>query len=207
MDKLHALGGGGYKADLILIDLVQLWRVLFRKLAQHGYFPTPATVSANGTSLSSGDQSLTRQQIEETQIIVTTPEKWDIITRKSRDRTYAHLVKLLIIDEILLLHDNRGPVIESIVVRTEDVALFLRVDLNKGLFYFDNSYRPVPLSQQYVGITVKKLLQRFQLMNDTCYKKVMGIAGKHQVLIFVHSRKETANTCMMHTKKISQCIP
>ncbi|KAI5399204.1 DExH-box ATP-dependent RNA helicase DExH12 [Lathyrus oleraceus] len=83
-----------------------------------GISPTPATVSANGTSLSSGDQSLTRQQIEETQIIVTTPEKWDIITRKSRDRTYAHLVKLLIIDEILLLHDNRGPVIESIVVRT-----------------------------------------------------------------------------------------
>lgn len=165
----------------------------------------------------SGDQSLTRQQIEETQIIVTTPEKWDIITRKSGDRTYTQLVKLLIIDEIHLLHDNRGPVLESIVARTvrqiettkdyirlvglsatlpnyEDVALFLRVDLNKGLFYFDNSYRPVPLSQQYVGITVKKPLQRFQLMNDICYEKVMAVAGKHQVLIFVHSRKETAKT-------------
>ncbi|KAK1605427.1 hypothetical protein QYE76_029100 [Lolium multiflorum] len=31
----------------------------------------------------SGDQNLTKQQIDETQIIVTTPEKWDIITRKS----------------------------------------------------------------------------------------------------------------------------
>ncbi|XP_047146915.1 DExH-box ATP-dependent RNA helicase DExH12 [Vigna umbellata] len=165
----------------------------------------------------SGDQSLTRQQIEETQIIVTTPEKWDIITRKSGDRTYTQLVKLVIIDEIHLLHDNRGPVLESIVARTvrqiettkdyirlvglsatlpnyEDVALFLRVDLKKGLFYFDNSYRPVPLSQQYVGITVKKPLQRFQLMNDICYEKVMAVAGKHQVLIFVHSRKETAKT-------------
>lgn len=38
----------------------------------------------------SGDQTLTRQQIEETQIIVTTPEKWDIITRKSGDRSYIH---------------------------------------------------------------------------------------------------------------------
>ncbi|CAJ2650466.1 unnamed protein product [Trifolium pratense] len=165
----------------------------------------------------SGDQSLTRQQIEETQIIVTTPEKWDIITRKSGDRTYTQLVKLLIIDEIHLLHDNRGPVLESIVARTlrqiettkdfirlvglsatlpnyEDVAKFLRVNPDKGLFYFDNSYRPVPLSQQYVGITVKKPLQRFQLMNDICYEKVMGVAGKHQVLIFVHSRKETAKT-------------
>ncbi|XP_047979849.1 DExH-box ATP-dependent RNA helicase DExH12-like [Salvia hispanica] len=165
----------------------------------------------------SGDQSLTRQQIEETQIIVTTPEKWDIITRKSGDRTYTQLVKLLIIDEIHLLHDNRGPVLESIIARTvrqiettkehirlvglsatlpnyEDVAIFLRVKLDKGLFHFDNSYRPVPLAQQYVGITVKKPLQRFQLMNDVCYEKVINVAGKHQVLIFVHSRKETTKT-------------
>ncbi|OVA00708.1 Helicase [Macleaya cordata] len=165
----------------------------------------------------SGDHTLSRQQIDETQIIVTTPEKWDIITRKSGDRTYTQLVKLLIIDEIHLLHDNRGPVLESIVARTvrqiettkehirlvglsatlpnyEDVALFLRVDLEKGLFHFDNSYRPCPLAQQYIGITVKKPLQRFQLMNDVCYEKVMAIAGKHQVLIFVHSRKETAKT-------------
>ncbi|XAR59953.1 RNA helicase [Bertholletia excelsa] len=165
----------------------------------------------------SGDQTLTRQQIEETQIIVTTPEKWDIITRKSGDRTYTQLVKLLIVDEIHLLHDNRGPVLESIVARTvrqiettkehirlvglsatlpnyEDVALFLRVDLNKGLFHFDNSYRPCPLAQQYIGITVKKPLQRFQLMNDVCYEKVIDVAGKHQVLIFAHSRKETAKT-------------
>ncbi|KAG6435879.1 hypothetical protein SASPL_100760 [Salvia splendens] len=165
----------------------------------------------------SGDQSLTRQQIEETQIIVTTPEKWDIITRKSGDRTYIQLVKLLIIDEIHLLHDNRGPVLESIIARTvrqiettkehirlvglsatlpnyEDVAIFLRVKLDKGLFHFDNSYRPVPLAQQYVGITVKKPLQRFQLMNDVCYEKVINVAGKHQVLIFVHSRKETTKT-------------
>ncbi|EPS64394.1 hypothetical protein M569_10384, partial [Genlisea aurea] len=165
----------------------------------------------------SGDQSLTRQQIDETQIIVTTPEKWDIITRKSGDRTYTQLVKLIIIDEIHLLHDNRGPVLESIVARTvrqiettkdhirlvglsatlpnfEDVAIFLRVKLDKGLFHFDNSYRPVPLAQQYIGITVKKPLQRFQLMNDVCYEKVISIAGKHQVLIFVHSRKETSKT-------------
>ncbi|XP_033132908.1 DExH-box ATP-dependent RNA helicase DExH12-like [Brassica rapa] len=165
----------------------------------------------------SGDQSLSGKEIEETQIIVTTPEKWDIITRKSGDRAYTQLVRLLIIDEIHLLHDNRGPVLESIVARTlrqiettkenirlvglsatlpnyEDVALFLRVDLKKGLFKFDKSYRPVPLRQQYIGISVRKPLQRFQLMNDLCYQKVVAGTGKQQVLIFVHSRKETAKT-------------
>ena len=51
-------------------------------------------------------------------MIVTTPEKWDIITRKAGDRTYTQLVRLIIIDEIHLLHDNRGPVLESLVART-----------------------------------------------------------------------------------------
>ena len=49
---------------------------------------------------------------------MTTPEKWDIITRKSGDRAYTQLVRLVIIDEIHLLHDERGPVLESIVART-----------------------------------------------------------------------------------------
>lgn len=31
-------------------------------------------------------------------------------------------------------------------------------------------------------------------MNDVVYEKVMEHAGKNQVLIFVHSRKETAKT-------------
>lgn len=66
-------------------------------------------------------------------------------------------------DEIHLLHDDRGPVLESLVARTirnveltqedvrllglsatlpnyEDVATCLRVDPAEGLFYFDNRY-------------------------------------------------------------------
>ena len=166
----------------------------------------------------SGDQSLTYAQIAETQIIVTTPEKWDIVTRKSGDRAYTQLVRLVILDEVHLLHDDRGPVLESIVARTvrqieqtrtnvrlmglsatlpnyRDVASLLRVD--KGLFFFDNSYRPVPLQQQYIGVTEKKALKRFQLMNEICFAKVLAAqAGgvQNQVLIFVHSRAETVKT-------------
>lgn len=54
----------------------------------------------------------------------------------------------------------------------EDVATFLNVNPSKGLFYFDNSYRPVPLQQQYIGVTEKKAIKRFQLMNEICYEKV-----------------------------------
>jgi len=53
----------------------------------------------------------------------------------------------------------------------DDVATFLRVKADKGLFYFDNSFRPCPLAQQYIGVMVKKPLQRFQKMNELCYEK------------------------------------
>jgi pre-mRNA-splicing helicase BRR2 len=33
----------------------------------------------------------------------------------------------------------------------QDVATFLRVNPKTGLFYFDNSFRPVPLEQQFIG--------------------------------------------------------
>lgn len=166
-----------------------------------------------------GDRQLTKQQIADTQIIVTTPEKWDVITRKATDLSYTNLVRLICIDEIHLLHDDRGPVLESIVSRTirkmeqtgdpvrlvglsatlpnyRDVASFLRVDPIKGLFHFDGSYRPCPLKQEFIGVTDKKPIKQLRTMNDVCYNKVLEHVGTngHQMLIFVHSRKETAKT-------------
>lgn len=166
-----------------------------------------------------GDRQLTKQQIADTQIIVTTPEKWDVITRKATDLSYTNLVRLIVIDEIHLLHDDRGPVLESIVSRTirkieqtgdavriiglsatlpnyRDVANFLHVDPITGLFHFDGSYRPCPLRQEFIGIDEKKAIKQLKTMNDVCYAKVMEQVGtnKQQMLIFVHSRKETAKT-------------
>ena len=66
-----------------------------------------------------------------------------------------------------------------------------------GLAQTTTSFRPCPLQQQYIGITEKKAVKRFQLANEICYEKVMDYAGKHQVIVFVHSRKETAKTAKM----------
>jgi pre-mRNA-splicing helicase BRR2 len=166
-----------------------------------------------------GDRQLTKQQIADTQIIITTPEKWDIITRKATDTSYTRLVRLIVIDEIHLLHDDRGPVLESIVSRTirrieqtgdpiriiglsatlpnyRDVASFLHVDPIRALFHFDGSYRPCPLKQEFIGVTEKKAIKQLKTMNDVCYNKVLEQVGqnRNQMLIFVHSRKETAKT-------------
>ncbi|EOD12464.1 hypothetical protein EMIHUDRAFT_422149 [Emiliania huxleyi CCMP1516] len=212
---LHRQPDGSFDLDAFKIVYVAPMKALVQEMVLNfGKRLEPFGITVNELT---GDQQLTKEQIAQTQLIVTTPEKWDIITRKAGDRTYTQLVRLVIIDEIHLLHDHRGPVLESIVARTirqiettqemirvvglsatlpnyEDVATFLRVKPDKGLFYFDNSFRPVPLEQQYIGITEKKAIKRFQLMNDIVYQKTLEQAGTNQVLVFVHSRKECAKT-------------
>ncbi len=54
----------------------------------------------------------------------------------------------------------------------KDVAAVLRVK-KEGLFYFDQSYRPIPLEQRYVGITEKKGVRKMLLLNEILYEKVM----------------------------------
>jgi activating signal cointegrator complex subunit 3 len=48
-----------------------------------------------------GDIQLTKQEIMQTQMLIATPEKWDVVTRKSLgDVSLSLLVRLLIIDEV-----------------------------------------------------------------------------------------------------------
>ncbi|KAI9341779.1 Sec63 Brl domain-containing protein [Zopfochytrium polystomum] len=170
-----------------------------------------------------GDMQLTKAEIAATQMIVTTPEKWDVVTRKSvGDTELVQKVKLLIIDEVHLLHEDRGSVIESIVARTlrqvettqslirivglsatlpnyVDVAQFLGVNPYQGLFYFDAGFRPVPLEQHFIGVKGRagSSLVRSN-MDRVCYDKLIELVKEgHQVMVFVHSRKDTVRTAMM----------
>lgn len=167
-----------------------------------------------------GDMHLTKKEIVQTQIIVTTPEKWDVVTRKSTgDTELVQKVRLLIIDEVHMLHDERGAVLESLVARTErqvestqslirivglsatlpnyiDVADFLKVNRYAGLFYFDASFRPVPLEQHFIGVKGKSGTKTSrENLEQTAFEKVREMLEQgHQVMVFVHSRKDTVNT-------------
>lgn len=50
-----------------------------------------------------GDMNLSKAEIEDTQMIIVTPEKWDIITRKSGDRTYTQKVAHLLYSVCVLV--------------------------------------------------------------------------------------------------------
>jgi len=64
-----------------------------------------------------------------------------------------------------------------------DVSNFLRVNPYKGLFMFDGRFRPVPLTQTFIG--VKKpfgFLQQLRDMEEVCYEKVLkNVKEGHQV--------------------------
>ncbi|EJU06494.1 Sec63-domain-containing protein [Dacryopinax primogenitus] len=167
-----------------------------------------------------GDMQMTRAEIAETQMIVTTPEKWDVVTRKSTgEGELASKVRLLIIDEVHLLNEERGAVIETIVARTLrqvessqslirivglsatlpnyiDVADFLHVSRYTGLFFFDSSFRPVPLEQHFLGVKGKpNSPQSKKNLDAVVFKKVSELVKEgHQVMVFVHARKETVKS-------------
>ncbi|KAK8060407.1 Sec63 Brl domain-containing protein [Apiospora saccharicola] len=181
-----------------------------------------------------GDMHLTKAEIVQTQIIVTTPEKWDVITRKGTgDTELVQKVRLLIIDEVHMLHDERGAVIESLVARTErqvestqslirivglsatlpnfiDVADFLKVNRHAGLFYFDASFRPVPLEQHFIGVKGKAgSKQSKENLDQIAFEKVREMLQQdHQIMVFVHSRRDTMQTAkMLHEKAIDDiCV-
>ncbi|KAI1489464.1 Sec63 Brl domain-containing protein [Biscogniauxia mediterranea] len=181
-----------------------------------------------------GDMHLTKSEIVQTQIIVTTPEKWDVVTRKGTgDTELVQKVRLLIIDEVHMLHDERGAVLESLVARTErqvestqslirivglsatlpnfiDVADFLKVNKHAGMFYFDASFRPVPLEQHFIGVRGKAGSKQSRENLDTvAFEKVEEMLEQgHQVMVFVHSRRDTLMTAkMLHEKAVEKfCV-
>lgn len=168
-----------------------------------------------------GDIQLTRAEAESSDVIVTTPEKWDVVTRKSGtdEKSLGNQCGLLIVDEVHLLADERGAVIESVIARLhrlvesrqrqtrivalsatlpnhDDVADFLQVP-ERGLFYFGPEYRPVPLQQTFFGINVnvKNRQLKEQKLSEVCFDVVLdSLQRGYQVMVFVHSRKGTGDT-------------
>ncbi|KAL0221892.1 hypothetical protein RCL1_001746 [Eukaryota sp. TZLM3-RCL] len=195
-----------------------------------------------------GDTNLSREEIEKCHLIVATPEKFDVLTRKSMDSVLVSQTRLIVIDEVHLLADDRGAVLEALVARTlrqvelrqemtrilglsatlpnyKDVAEFLKVP-KEHTFYFDGSYRPIPLTQYFVGVKTKlaKNLRRTEIaeqsreeelkrapitptemMNRATFDFLLRALNQNQqVIIFVHSRGDTIKTANYLLTRLSQ---
>lgn len=153
-------------------------------------------------------------------IIVTTPEKWDSITRKWKDHVkLLRLVKLFLIDEVHILKESRGAVLEAVVSRmktigtsvrfvalsatvpnSEDIAAWLGLNHNNAQIpayreVFGETFRPVQLERHVHGFDNN--------LNDFAFdsaleKQLPSIVVKYSqrkpILVFCFTRKSCEST-------------
>ncbi|KAK9178789.1 hypothetical protein WN943_027983 [Citrus x changshan-huyou] len=150
--------------------------------------------------------------LEKGQIIISTPEKWDALSRRWKQRKYVQQVSLFIIDELHLIGGQGGPVLEVIVARMRYIAsqvenkirivalstsLANAKDLGEwigasshGVFNFPPGVRPVPLEIQIQGVDITNFEARMKAMTKPTYTAIMQHAKNEKpALVFVPSRK------------------
>ncbi|KAJ1951926.1 activating signal cointegrator 1 complex subunit 3, partial [Linderina pennispora] len=163
-----------------------------------------------------GDVSPDPESIRNADIIITTPEKWDGVSRAWHAREYVQNVSLVIIDEIHLLGGDRGPILEVIVSRmnyiaaqtgksvrvvglstalanARDLADWLGI-AKVGLYNFRHSVRPVPLEIYIDGFPGRHYCPRMASMNRPAYRAIRTHSPTKPVIIFVSSRRQTRLT-------------
>ncbi|KNE70708.1 hypothetical protein AMAG_15462 [Allomyces macrogynus ATCC 38327] len=155
-------------------------------------------------------------------LVVTTPEKWDSITRRSSSGggaggadTGATNIRLVLVDEVHLLSERRGSTLEAILTRMRvahqtqglalrilalsatfpnvaDVAEWLRADAK----VFGDEYRPVQLDRVVVGYAThgKNAWQFEKSLSHHIPGLIRDHARHKPVLIFCNSRKAAEAT-------------
>ncbi|KAK4981978.1 putative steryl acetyl hydrolase mug81, partial [Elasticomyces elasticus] len=163
-----------------------------------------------------GDNTPDTRTIRDADIIITTPEKWDGISRSWQTRNYVQQVSLVIIDEIHLLGGDRGPILEIIVSRMNYIASQKKgsvrlvgmstacanamdlgnwLGVKEGLFNFRHSVRPVPLEIYIDGFPEQRgFCPLMQSMNRPTFLAIKAHSPEKPVIVFVASRRQTRLT-------------
>ncbi|PSR79468.1 hypothetical protein BD289DRAFT_455819 [Coniella lustricola] len=181
-----------------------------------------------------GDTSRAEMRnVREAKIIVTTPEKWDSVTRSWADhRKLLDLVGLLLIDEVHILKESRGATLEVVVSRMKtygskirfvalsatipnsaDVAAWLgktRVDshLSASREVFGEEFRPVRLEKKVYGIESKLGDHPFDnVLNTQLWKYIEKHSQRKPLLVFCMTRKSCYEAARQLAKEWSQREP
>ncbi|PWY64887.1 DEAD/DEAH box DNA helicase [Aspergillus eucalypticola CBS 122712] len=174
-----------------------------------------------------GDTDHTQlRSVQNSQVIITTPEKWDSMTRKWKDHArLMQLVKLFLIDEVHILKEARGATLEAVVSRmkangsnvrfialsatvpnSEDIATWLgRDSVNQHVpahrEHFGEDFRPVKLQKFVYGYQSHANDFAFDKM---CTSKVADIISSHSrkkpIMIFCCTRNSAVATAKELTR-------
>jgi activating signal cointegrator complex subunit 3 len=152
-----------------------------------------------------GDYTPDLQALIRADVLVVTPEKWDGVSRNWQQRNYVQQVGLIIFDEIHLLGQDRGPVIEVIVSRMGYISKKLNTKIRmvglstamangadvanwfgvpKGyLFNFRPNVRPVPVEIHFKGFAGKNYCPRMNSMNKPAFNDIHKFSPNSPVLV------------------------
>lgn len=156
------------------------------------------------------------------QIIITTADKWDILSRRWKQRKNVQNVHLFIVDELQLIGGEEGPVLEVVCSRmryissqihtssdrqirivalssslsdARDVAQWLGCNAN-CTFNFHPSVRPIPLELHVQGFNMTHNASRIASMSKPVYNAIVKYSPIKPVIVFVSSRKQARLTAI-----------
>lgn len=163
------------------------------------------------------ETTMTFDDILESDIIISVPEKIDSITRNPELEIEPFLdsIRVLVLDEVHLLDmDGRGDALEALVTRFfrkskekdrtriialsatvpnyEDVAAWLQVP-SSGIFRYGEEFRPITLETRFLTYQEGESFEEDrQTQNDLVLEQIeTALERNYQVIVFVNSRKGT----------------
>ncbi|KAI9806094.1 MAG: Sec63 [Piccolia ochrophora] len=173
------------------------------------------------------------REVQNASIIITTPEKWDSVTRKWKDHAkLMQLVKLFLIDEVHTLKDIRGATLEAVVSRmksvgsnvrfialsatvpnVEDIAAWLGRDpvsqhLPANYQKFGEEFRPVQLQKFVCGYNSSGNDFAFDKFCDSKLSEVISkYSSQKPIMVFCCTRNSSISTAKILSKMWATAAP
>ncbi|CAN9135747.1 unnamed protein product [Alternaria sp. RS040] len=167
------------------------------------------------------------RNVQSANIIITTPEKWDSMTRKWKDHEkLMRLIRVFLIDEVHILREDRGATLEAVVSRMKSIGTDVRFvalsatvpnfndiaawlgknssesDTPAANEKFGEEFRPVKLQKYVRGYNTSST-------NDFGFEKVLdaripeiiaSYCKRKPIMVFCATRNSTANAAKLIAK-------
>jgi ATP-dependent DNA helicase HFM1/MER3 len=163
------------------------------------------------------------RNVQSANIIITTPEKWDSMTRKWKDHEkLMKLIKVFLIDEVHILKEERGATLEAVVSRMKSIGTdvrFVALSATVPNFHdiatwlgksssepdtpaandkFGEEFRPVKLRKHVCGYASTSNDFGFEKVLDARIPEIITTYSERKpMMIFCATRNSTINTAKL----------
>jgi len=171
-----------------------------------------------------GETAADLKLLEKGELILSTPDKWDMLSRRWKQRKNIQNVSVFIIDELHLLGSENGHIMEIITSRMRYISSQSELSSNSSgskirmiglssslangrdvgewmgcshnnIFNFHPNVRPIPLEIHMQGFDIPHFAARILSMTKPMLNSIRLHSGHRPVVVYVHNRKQALITC------------